>query len=76
MVNYRYTLDRYPANQLAYAASHAIEAHSAVKALALADPTILDETKPAISRRAALLAAMRGVASRARKLMTRAPARA
>jgi malonyl-CoA decarboxylase len=76
MVNYRYALDRYPANQLAYAASHAIEAHSAVKALALADPTILDETKPAISRRAALLAAMRGVASRARKLMTRAPARA
>jgi malonyl-CoA decarboxylase len=76
MVNYRYALDRYPANQLAYASSHSIDASSAVRALALADPTILEESPPAISRRAALLAAMRGVASRAKRLMTRAPARA
>jgi malonyl-CoA decarboxylase len=76
MANYRYALDRYPANQLAYASSHSIDASSAVRALALADPTILEESPPAISRRAALLAAMRGVASRARKLMSRAPARA
>jgi malonyl-CoA decarboxylase len=76
MVNYRYALDRYPANQLAYAAGHSIDASSAVRALALNDPTVLDEVKPSISRRAALLAAMRGVASRARKLLTRAPARA
>jgi len=76
MVNYRYALDRYPANQLAYAANHAVDAGSAVRALALSDPTILDDATPAISRRAALLATVRGVASRARKLMTRAPARA
>ena len=76
MVNYRYALDRYPANQLAYASNHAIDASSAVRALALADPTVLEESPPAISRRTAILAAMRGVASRAKRLMTRAPARA
>jgi malonyl-CoA decarboxylase len=76
MVNYRYALDRYAANQLAYATNHAIDAASAVKALALADATPLDEAKPGISRRAALLAAMRGVASRAKRIITRVPARA
>jgi malonyl-CoA decarboxylase len=76
MVNYRYALDRYPANQLAYAANHAIDASSGVRALALADPTVLEESPPVISRRAALLTAMRGIASRAKRLMTRAPARA
>ena len=76
MVNYRYALDRYPANQLAYASSHGIDASSAVRALALADPTVLEESPPAISRRAALLTAMRGVAARAKRLMTRAPVRA
>ena len=76
MANYRYALDRYPANQLAYAADHAIDANSAVRALALADPTVLEESPPAISRRDALLAAVRGVAARARRMLTRAPARA
>jgi malonyl-CoA decarboxylase len=76
MVNYRYALDRYPANQLAYATNHAIDASSAVKALALADPTVLDEAEPAISRRAAMLAAMRDMASRAKRILARVPARA
>jgi malonyl-CoA decarboxylase len=76
MVNYRYALDRYPANQLAYATNHAIDASPAVKALALADPTVLEEAQPGVSRRAALLAALRGVASRAKRIIARAPARA
>jgi malonyl-CoA decarboxylase len=76
MVNYRYALDRYPANQLAYATNHAIDASNAVKALALADPILLDEAQPGISRRAALVAALRGVAARARRILPRVPARA
>ena len=76
MVNYRYALDRYATNQLAYASNHAIDAASAVKALALADPTQIDETPPGVSRRAALLAAVRGVTARAKRLLSRAPARA
>ncbi|HEY0614075.1 MAG TPA: malonyl-CoA decarboxylase family protein [Candidatus Elarobacter sp.] len=77
MVNYRYALDRYAANQLAYAADHAIDASAAVKALANADPTSLDEEPRAgISRRDALLAAVRGAAGRAKRLWSRAPANA
>jgi len=75
MANYRYALDRYPANQLAYAAGHAIDASTPVRALALADPTTLEQPRTGISRRAALLAAVRGVTARAKRLMARAPAR-
>ena len=74
MVNYRYALDRLAANQLAYAATHAVDASPPVRALAVADPTILDESPPSISRRGALLAAIRGVVSRAKRIVVRAPA--
>ncbi|HEX3465626.1 MAG TPA: malonyl-CoA decarboxylase family protein [Candidatus Elarobacter sp.] len=80
MVNYRYALDRYAANQLAYATDHAVEASAAVKALANADTTPLGDEPAAavsgISRRGALLAAMRGVAQRAKRLVVRTPASA
>jgi malonyl-CoA decarboxylase len=76
MVNYRYALDRIAANQLAYAATRAVDASPQVRALAAADPTILAESPPGISRRAALLAALRGVASRAKRILVRAPAQA
>jgi malonyl-CoA decarboxylase len=77
MVNYRYALDRYAANQLAYATDHTVEASPAVKALANADPTVLDDgPKSGISRRSALLAAMRGATGRAKRLWSRAPANA
>ena len=76
MVNYRYALERIAANQLAYASTHAVDAAPPVKALAAADSTILDESPPAISRRAALLAAIRGIAARAKRIVVRAPARA
>jgi malonyl-CoA decarboxylase len=74
MVNYRYALDRYGANQLAYATNHAIDATSAVKALAAAEPTILGEPVATVSRRGALLAAVRGVIARAKRIVVRAPA--
>jgi malonyl-CoA decarboxylase len=78
MVNYRYALDRYAANQLAYATDHTIDASNAVKALALADPTPLGDepAAPGVSRRTALIVAMRGVAARAKRLVVRAPASA
>jgi malonyl-CoA decarboxylase len=76
MVNYRYALDRIAANQLAYATAHGVEASPAVKALAAADPTILDDLPPTISRRGALLAAIRGIAARAKRIVVRAPAQA
>src|SRR5665213_1127698 len=44
-------------------------------ALARADPTTLEQPRTGISRRAALLAAVRGVTARAKRLMARAPAR-
>ena len=43
MVNYRYALDRYAANQLAYGRATPSTRTSAVKALAAADPTVLGE---------------------------------
>jgi malonyl-CoA decarboxylase len=73
MVNYRYALDRIAPNQLAYAATHAVDAAPPVRALAAADRTVLDESPPGISRRGALLAAIRGVASRAKRILVRAP---
>jgi malonyl-CoA decarboxylase len=78
MVNYRYALDRYAANQLAYATDHSVDASPAVKTLANADPTPLDDdgAKPAMSRRRALMTAMRGVAGRAKRIWNRAPANA
>ena len=76
MVNYRYALDRIAPNQLAYAATRTVDAAPPVRALAAADPTVLDESPPAISRRAALLAAIRSVASRAKRIVVRAPAQA
>jgi malonyl-CoA decarboxylase len=74
MVNYRYALDRYAANQLAYSANHTVDATSAVKTLAAADPTVLGEPVPTVSRRNALLAAVRVVVSRAKRIVVRAPA--
>ncbi|HEY6235325.1 MAG TPA: malonyl-CoA decarboxylase family protein [Candidatus Elarobacter sp.] len=74
MVNYRYALDRYAANQLAYGTNHNVDATSAVKALAAADPTVLGEPVATVSRRHALLAAVRGVVSRAKRIVVRAPA--
>ena len=74
MVNYRYALDRYAANQLAYGTHHTVDATSAVKALAAADTTVLGEPVPTVSRRHALLAAVRGVVSRAKRIVVRAPA--
>ncbi len=77
MVNYRYALDRYPANQLAYASSRAIDASPSVRALAGADTTPLtDEAPPALSRRAAFSTAIRSVTDRARKALSRSAARA
>jgi malonyl-CoA decarboxylase len=74
MVNYRYALDRYAANQLAYGTNHAVDASSAVKALAAADTTVLGEPVATVSRRNALLGAIRGVAARAKRIVVRAPA--
>jgi malonyl-CoA decarboxylase len=74
MVNYRYALDRYAANQLAYGTNHAVDATSAVKALAAADPTVLGEPAPTVSRRHALLGVIRGIMSRAKRLVIRVPA--
>jgi len=74
MVNYRYALDRYAANQLAYATNNAVDATSAVRALAAADPTVLGEPVATVSRRNALLGAIRGVVSRAKRIVVRAPA--
>ena len=71
MVNYRYGLDRYASNQLAYAASQAIDASSAVRLLAASDPTVLDDPVATVSRRAALVAAVRGLATRARRAFVR-----
>lgn len=74
MVNYRYGLDRYASNQLAYAAGHAIDASSTVRALAVADPTVLDEPVAVVSRGHALRAAISGLVARAKRLVVRAPA--
>ncbi len=74
MVNYRYQLDRYAANQLAYATNHTVDATSTVKALAAADPTVLGEPVATVSRRHALLGAVRGIVSRAKRIVVRAPA--
>jgi malonyl-CoA decarboxylase len=74
MVNYRYALDRYGANQFAYGTNYAVDATSAVRALAAAEPTVLDEPVPTVSRRNALAAAIRGVVSRAKRIVVRAPA--
>jgi len=76
MVNYRYALDRYPANQLAYAAHHALDASPAVRALAMSDTTRIDDDAPAatLSRRAAFSAAIRNVTDHARKMLTRTAA--
>ena len=72
MVNYRYALDRYPANQLAYASNHTIDAAASVRALAAADTTLIsDHAPPALSRRAALSTAIRNVTDRARRALSR-----
>jgi len=77
MVNYRYALDRYPANQLAYASKRTIDATPAVRALASADTTPLtDDAPPALSRRAALSSALRAATERARRVLSRSAARA
>jgi malonyl-CoA decarboxylase len=76
MVNYRYALDRYAANQLSYGTNHAVDVASSVKALAAADPTVLGEPVPTLSRRNAMIGAVRNVVSRAKRILVRAPARA
>ncbi len=76
MVNYRYALDRYASNQLAYAAGYAIDATSPVRALGAADPTVLVDPVPVVSRRHALRAAFGSFSSRVKRLLARAPARA
>ncbi len=76
MVNYRYGLDRYAANQLAYAAHHTIDAVSLVRALAAADPTELEDPVPTVSRRHAVLSTFGTLAARAKRLFARAPAQA
>ncbi len=50
MVNYRYALDRYRANQIAYAAEHAIDASPAVRALVQAGADEDDLKAPARRR--------------------------
>jgi malonyl-CoA decarboxylase len=50
MVNYRYALDRYRANQLAYAAGHAIDASPAVRALLQAGADEDDTNAPSPRR--------------------------
>ncbi len=76
MVNYRYGLDRYAANQLAYAAGHTIDASSAVRLLAASDPTVLDDPVPIVSRRHALLFPLSAIVDRAKRMFARAPAQA
>jgi len=73
MVNYRYALDRYASNQLAYAADHAIDASSGVRALGASDPTAIDDPVPIVSRRHALLSVFGNFAARAKRLLARAP---
>ncbi|HEY4441847.1 MAG TPA: malonyl-CoA decarboxylase family protein, partial [Candidatus Elarobacter sp.] len=72
MVNYRYNLDRYRANQLAYAADYTVDAAPAVRALAQLAP--LDETRPATPRDAIATAFERARAS-ATSLLRRFPRR-
>ena len=76
MVNYRYALDRIAPNQLAYAADFAIDAAPYVRALAAADPTVIGDPRPVLSRREALVATVRGIAARAKRILVRAPASA
>jgi malonyl-CoA decarboxylase len=78
MVNYRYALDRYAANQLAYAADHRIEASSQVKALlGPGDDAEPDADQPSrVSRRRMLAEFVTGVAARAKRIIVRAPAAA
>ncbi len=75
MVNYRYALDRIAANQLAYATDHHVEASSGVRWLAGAEIEE-NEVVPLISRRRALLGAVRGVVNRARRIVSREKPRA
>jgi malonyl-CoA decarboxylase len=70
MVNYRYALDRIAANQLAYATDHHVEASSSVRWLAGAEIEE-NEVVPVISRRRALLGALRGAVNRAKRLVVR-----
>jgi malonyl-CoA decarboxylase len=74
MVNYRYGLDRYAANQLTYAASHAIDAASSIRLLAAADPTVLEEPVAGVPRRNGFRAALASLVDRAKRLVVRAPA--
>jgi malonyl-CoA decarboxylase len=63
MVNYRYALDRYRANQLTYAAGHAIDASPAVRALVPAGEDEDDRNAPSRRRvAAAMLDRVRSVA--------------
>jgi malonyl-CoA decarboxylase len=63
MVNYRYALDRYRANQAAYAAGHAIDASPAVRALVPAGTDEDDRNVPSGRRvAAAVLDRVRSVA--------------
>ncbi|HEV3089743.1 MAG TPA: hypothetical protein VGX96_21260, partial [Candidatus Elarobacter sp.] len=65
-----YALDRIAANQLAYATDHHVEASSSVRWLAGAEIEE-NEVVPVISRRRALLGALRGAVNRAKRLVVR-----
>jgi malonyl-CoA decarboxylase len=77
MVNYRYALDRVAANQLAYAGDRRVEASAAVKALLVAaDEVDADaDAVPAPSGPRKVLESVRGFVTRAKRRITRAPAR-
>ena len=75
MVNYRYALDRYPANQLAYAEDHRIDASSAVKALLGADDLDEEREVTRVSRGRAVVDALRGAFARVRGFAPRLPSR-
>jgi malonyl-CoA decarboxylase len=70
MVNYRYALDRYRANQLAYATTHAIDASAAVRALAVVG--VAEEESGRRSPQNVAAAALDRVRTRASDLAKRA----
>lgn len=68
MVNYRYALDRYRANQLAYAADFRVDASPAVRALAGVDDDAAEAgTPPRIAALRPVTEALRGLATRAKR---------
>jgi malonyl-CoA decarboxylase len=71
MVNYRYALDKYAANQLAYASDRSIDASAAVRALRGPDDADEVAAPAGVSRREAIAGFVQSLAARARRLVTR-----